>query len=322
MNLKIKKYIEKNHFDLWDDFVLNKSVSGTIFHTRNFLSYHYVNRFKDSSIMIYDDSKLICVFLCAEVNDSYISHPGTSVGGLVIAKNYNTIKITNNILTSIFNYYEEFNFSIKISESIYFLNNNNQNLIYLLGQRCKLYSELSYYFDLSNINDLIDNISRRRVRTGVRKELKNGFKFQKAKTENEYIHFHKMLSLNLEKHRIKPVHTEDEFLKLSNIISKNQILFLAYNNENKIIAGVWIIKATDFTWHAQYIAQDYKLTSNYSLATLLVEIARIAKEEGNKYVNLGIVSENKGKYLNLGLADFKEALGTSITLRYLFEYEV
>ena len=59
----IKKYNDMFEI-LWDNFVDNESVNGTIYHTRKFLNYHPKDRFEDRSIMIFDNSKLnnlICV---------------------------------------------------------------------------------------------------------------------------------------------------------------------------------------------------------------------------------------------------------------------
>lgn len=70
MDLIIKKYCKKNDLLVWDKFIINDSLNGTIYHTRIFLSYHE-NRFIDNSIMIYDKKKLIAVFPCCKINQEY-----------------------------------------------------------------------------------------------------------------------------------------------------------------------------------------------------------------------------------------------------------
>ena len=93
----IKIYSEKD-FHLFDNFV-NNSINGTIFHEQRFISYHGKNKFQDSSLLIYENEKLIAVFPAALIikNNTTIlkSHPGTSYGGLVINENLPFEKISN-----------------------------------------------------------------------------------------------------------------------------------------------------------------------------------------------------------------------------------
>ena len=82
MKLKINKFNSED-MTVWDNFVMNDSLNGTIYHTMLFLSYHK-DRFIDSSIMLYDKNKLIVVFPCCKVNEEYYSHRGSTCGGIVI----------------------------------------------------------------------------------------------------------------------------------------------------------------------------------------------------------------------------------------------
>ena len=63
--MKILGY-EKKFQDEWDSFVTS-SNNGTIFHTRRFLSYHSPGKFKESSLLFYDDKKLISVLPAADI---------------------------------------------------------------------------------------------------------------------------------------------------------------------------------------------------------------------------------------------------------------
>ena len=36
-NATLEKYNKPDHFKIWDDFVLNRSFNGTIFHTQKFM---------------------------------------------------------------------------------------------------------------------------------------------------------------------------------------------------------------------------------------------------------------------------------------------
>ena len=89
MKLTINKY--NGSLEKWDNFVLNDSLNGTLYHTQTFLSYHK-NKFLDSSIMIYDKKKLIGVFPCCQYKHEYYSHLGSTCGGLVILEKYYTLE--------------------------------------------------------------------------------------------------------------------------------------------------------------------------------------------------------------------------------------
>ena len=56
--MNILKY-EKKYANIWDEFV-NNSMFGTIYHLRCFIEYHPYERFEDNSILIYENSVLIC----------------------------------------------------------------------------------------------------------------------------------------------------------------------------------------------------------------------------------------------------------------------
>ena len=73
----------------WDTF-LETIVNGTFLQSRRFLSYHPVGRFKDCSLIIYDQKKNL-VGLCPAVvqmesgRRHFVSHPGSTFGGLIVS---------------------------------------------------------------------------------------------------------------------------------------------------------------------------------------------------------------------------------------------
>ena len=85
LNIKIIKF---NHSlsRIWDQFILD-SNNGTLFHLRNFLSYHIERKFNDESLLFELNNKIIAVFPAAKVNQNnktiLYSHPGASYGGMI-----------------------------------------------------------------------------------------------------------------------------------------------------------------------------------------------------------------------------------------------
>ena len=153
MHLKVHKYNNTN-FNKWDNFVLYKSLNGTIYHTQLFLSYHG-NKFEDSSIMIYYKNKLIAIFPCCKINNEYYSHRGSTCGGIVILEKYYTLSKLNDILDVIYGYYDNILY-ISVSESIYFKDTTNALLVFLLQQKCETKQDISLYFDVQLKSKLID----------------------------------------------------------------------------------------------------------------------------------------------------------------------
>ena len=64
--------------DVWDDFV-KRSKNGTFMLTRKFISYHG-DRFKDASLLIYKNEKLIAVFPANSSQQTIYSHQGLGKG--------------------------------------------------------------------------------------------------------------------------------------------------------------------------------------------------------------------------------------------------
>ena len=315
MDFKIVKYNEE-YYDIWNDFVMNQSANGTIFHTQKFLSYHPKDRFKDESILIYKGSKLICVFPCAKTEDGYFSHPGTSAGGPVIHNKHFKMKILTSLISFINNYYDN-RLTIKLSES-YYVNNYNEALLYLYLKNSKIYPEISTYKSL-NYTEVFSSVSQQSTRSAVRKLYREGYYLNKTTLSDDYSLFHYLLTENLKKYNTKPVHDLDELIRLKDILAERQNLFFLKNKDNEVCSCCWVIIATKDVWHTQYIVKDYEKNKNGLVELMLVLIADEAKKYDAKILSLGISTEDKGRFLNEGLISFKEHLGINYLNRYVIE---
>lgn len=308
---KLSKELEEN----WDNFILNDSANGTIYHTRNFLNYHPDGRFEDCSILIYDKNKIITIINVNKKGDRYFSHSGTTGGGPVIHKKYWKIKKIKEILDLIFDYYEN-RIDMRLMESI-FSSSNLDTILYFLSQKGQIHYELSIYKDLNYNGDIISSVYRQSTRSIIRSLIKTGFTVKCATNNEDYIQYHKILESNLQKFNKKPIHSLQEFIQLRTILGDSQKLVLGIFEE-EVVAGVWLIRGNQTTWHTQYIAKDYEFNNHAVIPVVLLECAEIAKAEGAAYLNFGICTEERGSFLNLGLADFKESLGAKSINRVLF----
>ena len=82
--ITISKY-EKKQLDEWDQFI-NASNNGTMFQKQRFINYHIDRKFVDNSLIIKKNNNIVAVLPAAIKNNILYSHPGSSYGGLVLAK--------------------------------------------------------------------------------------------------------------------------------------------------------------------------------------------------------------------------------------------
>jgi len=321
MTLSIIKY-NKEYIHIWDKFV-EEELFGTIYHTRNFISYHPENRFQDESIIIYLDDVIACVLPCCKKGDKYFSYTGATYGGPVISRNYAKVKYMKLIIDKIFDYYEN-KIEFRLANDIYF-NESCHSLYFLLSQKTKIYPELSWYIKSSD--DFIEKIVNKRNKKNLKKSLTDleitcDYEKEEYKEEN-YIKFYDILKKNLNtNHQSDPTHSLEEFLKVKNLLKEKQRLYLVKNKEN-ILGGVFVIKVTQQCWYTFYISRNIDLDkTNMSVMYLMYKISQDAKKENVTYVDYGISTEDRGKLINEGLTDYKESsLGGISNYRYLFLFD-
>jgi len=308
MNITIKKYYDSDEL-VWDDFV-DKECFGTIYHTRKFINYHPINRFEDHSILLYDKEIIVCVLPCCKKDDNYFSYTGTTYGGPVISKKYIDIEKLSVIIDSIFNYYEN-KINFRLANDIYF-DESIHILYYLLSRKLKMVPELSWYINTKD--DFISKIKNKRNKKYLMNVINNSkLKCTITNDEEDYKQFYNILQKNLlTTHNSKPTHTLEEFIKLkNNILCDNSFLILCKDDQNLILGGVYVIKATKQCWYTFYISRNIDVKyRNISIIYIMYIISLLSNKENIKYIDYGISTENIGKTINLGLSEYKqESLG-------------
>ena len=78
--VKIQTYTQ-NQKDIWDAFVKN-AKNGIFMFERGFMDYHS-DRFKDNSLMFYDEDKLMAVLPASLHEKELRSHGGLTYGGFI-----------------------------------------------------------------------------------------------------------------------------------------------------------------------------------------------------------------------------------------------
>ncbi len=95
----------------WDKFV-DDSDNGTLFHKREFLSYHPAGRFKDASFVFMKNNKPLSLLTAAVVEREgkkiLVSHPGASYGSFVYKSDLN-FREAHSMVDALIEYANELN---------------------------------------------------------------------------------------------------------------------------------------------------------------------------------------------------------------------
>lgn len=312
MSFNVVPY-RSEHADEWDRFVLDHSVNGTVFHTRNFLNYHPDDRFIDTSILLRDGDTTVCVVPACEDDHGSFSHAGSAYGGPVVHPDYYRVKELSKVVNQILDHFDD-GIEMRLAPSI-FGRRLNDPIVYLIGRTHSVIRELSVYKNLRTEN-LIDSFRSTRTQTTVRSALNEGFVATPTDAVQEYRKFHSILKDNLAYHGVTPTHTLGDFLDLKDRLGDQQMLIIGYNKDGSLVSGTWIVKASKTAWHTFYIAKDYEKGGHAATPCVLYRAMVLAQEAGATYLNFGICTEDKGKTMNIGLFDFKESLGGETINRY------
>ena len=296
----ILKEYTNNQKEEWNDFIKN-SKNGIFMFDRNFMDYHS-DRFKDNSLMFYDDSELIAVLPVSVHKKELRSHGGLTYGGFITNE-----KMKQNKMLECFDvlkqYMKDKNFSKLIYKTIphiYHKQPSEEDLYALYKTGAKLLKiEPSTTVLLKYIL-----------------KMPKGKKAQisRAKKENIEIYesndFETFINLEnevLEKyHNLKAVHTAEELKLLKSRFSENIQLWTANYNGEMIAAALLFVY--DNVVHTQYMAAN-DTARKIGALDLLIKTLIDKFSENKTYFDFGISSEDDGKYLNEGLIRQKEGFG-------------
>jgi len=317
--ITVSRYEDK-YQNVWDDFVMQWSVNGTFLQTRRFLSYHPAGRFQDHSLLVMKGTNIIAVVPAHEVMDpskKFISHAGSTFGGIVLGKSYQKIADLDSIFEQLMAYWKENQFAeIELRQTSGLYCNDSAELVEYYLHFCGFQNtaELGYYIDLrrlpqgQRVEDSF-NASRRR---GLRKSQGYGMECRELFTDREIKDFYRVLCNNQEKFHRRPVHTLEELLDFKNERLKNETAFYGIFLEDKLIAGGMVFLFGDRqVFHTQYLACDQTQLALYPSERLYYSLIQEAIKRKYRYISFGTATEERGRVLNRGLAQFKEGFGAS-----------
>lgn len=301
-NYKIRKYQSTDKF-IWDSFV-DSAKNGTFLFKRDFMEYHK-DRFKDYSLLIFDEKENLTALVPANIKESIIySHQGLTYGGILIKEDVTFLNYTH-IFSRILSFLNEKKIDEIIIKNPPFIYHKSyseefQSVLASLNSRI-LKSETSLYIDI-NKGLHFTKSKRQSISMSKKKDLV----FKEMDSFEEF--WNKILIPNLKnKYNTKPVHSLEEITALKKDFPENIKQYNVYS-ENQIIAGVTIFE-TEETAHSQYSSGKQEFNKLRGLDFLIDNL--LNKQYTNKkYFSFGTSTANEKLQINQGLFTWKQSFGS------------
>ena len=289
--------------ELWNQF--NKRSKNYLFmFDRNYMDYHK-DRFKDYSLLFYDDDKLIALLPMSEHGDMLISHGGLTYGGFIT-----DAKMKQHTMMDCFEELIKYakdngfkNIKYKCIPYIYHSQPAEEDRFALFANKAKLETvDVSTYINLADPLKMPKGrkaqVSRARREGVIIEELTELEDFKKfIELENEVL---------ADRYGVHAVHTGEELKLLHDRMSKNIHLFAALKDGN-MIAGT-VVYEYDSVVHTQYMAANDEARTIGALDLTIATVIEKYKDT-KKWLDFGISTEHGKIYLNEGLCSQKEGFG-------------
>ena len=305
----------------WDAFVLNASVNGNFLQSRRFLSYHPEGRFEDCSLMYFDKKDNLRAVVPAAVrrNESeklFVSHPGSTYGGIVLDAKSCTAKKLQAIIEDVEDWCKNQGFTsvdLRLPPDFMWKTAAASLMEYMLKfNGFSEQIELTTYIDFSAYKDSILSNFAQGKRTNVNNGKKKGLACRSLGDDAEIEKFYDLLCANLAKHNAKPVHSITELKSLyRDTLAGSTEMLGVFSAEGEMLAAGWLfLFENQGVAHTQYLCADEKYNTLSPMAFLYYSAIEYAKSHGYRYLSWGISTEERGAILNWGLTESKEHFGS------------
>ena len=295
----------------WNKFI-DFSKNSTFLFKRDFMDYHS-DRFKDHSLLVYNNNDLVAIFPL-NINDGIVySHQGLTYGGLIVKNDIKFVKFLE-LFIYILKYLNKKSIDKLFIKQIPLIYNSNFNgeLDYLSF----ISGAVIYRRDIISVIDMQNDfkISKDRIQ-GYKRGLKNNLEIREVDNFDDFWNSLLIPTLS-KKHSVKPVHNLGEIKQLKNSFRENIKQFNVYHKD-KIVAGTTIFQTKNVV-HVQYIGST---TEKNSLGSLDFLFYKLIKEiyVNHKYFDFGNSHENEGMKINQGLNYWKEGFGARSLIQDYYE---
>lgn len=325
MGFSIKPY-ENTDAEKWDHFVEYDSVNGTFLQQRRFLDYHEKGRFEDCSLWIYYKQKIAAVCpACIQWEGTkkvFFSHAGSTYGGMILGKTFLRVDKVRNMFDLFETYLRGQRFQkcvLKMTMDLLCQYPQEVVKFYLTYSGYQEIKELNLYINYSRYNkDIMSNFSKMK-RRNVKKCLNAGLELKTLANREEIQRFHDILSENLLKYHVSPVHTANEIMDLKKRLKGNIDFYGVYQNGNMLAGTMVFLFSNAKCAHTQYLAADPAYSAWNAMTFLYYKIIELYRERGVRYLSWGTVTEHGGKKVNWGLANHKEEFGSTYIINSIYE---
>jgi hypothetical protein len=296
---KIVPFTE-NYKELWDSFV-SGSKNGIFLFYRDYMDYH-ADRFKDFSLMFFEENKLIAILPANISGKTVISHEGLTFGGIISGNDMKTTKMLR-LFQSVLHYFLESgieNFIYKPVPHIYHKTFADEDLYALFVNKAALLKR-----DVSSAINLENKIqfNKRRQRC-LKKSKKFGLEIGRSFDYAGYMAI--VEELLTTKYSQLPTHNHREIELLCSRFPDNIKLFSAFSDKT-MVAGTLVYEFGDVI-HTQYLASSAhgkEMSALDAVLDYLINEYYAAK----KYFEFGKSTLNHLDFLNTGVLNQKEEFG-------------
>ncbi len=303
----------------WDSFIDQESINGNFLHSRRFLSYHPEDRFKDYSLLYYDKKNNLHALIPgvlreAEGKKIFVSHPGSTYGGIVLDKKMCSAKHVQIIINELEHYLKDAAFdAIDLRVPPSFMWKQDASLVeyLLLLNGYQESAELTTYIDYSCYKEnVLSNFSQGK-RTNVNNCLKHGLVCRRLNSRSHVDALHDLLVDNLKKFNAKPVHSKDELWDLYDNRLPGETEILGIFDKDSLLAAGWIFLFKNMNVvHTQYLCACDKYKKLSPMTFLYYSVIEYCKAAKYDYLSWGISTEKHGSVINWGLTESKEGFGS------------
>ena len=310
--IKVKQYSSEDR-QIWNDFI-DSSKNGIFMFKREFMEYH-ADRFKDFSLLFYEEDELIALLPLSIKNQEVISHGGLTYGGFITSESMKQYKM-NECFDSLLAYLRD---------------NNIKKIIYKpiphIFHKYPAQEDLYALFKSGGKIFKIEPSSTILLQNPLK--MPKGRKAQISRAKREGVTIEESTDfdtfINLENeilskyHNTKAVHNAEELKLLKSRFEKEIQLWIA-KYQGQIIAAT-LLFVYDKVVHTQYMAANDKAREigglDYLIKTLIDKF-----KESKVYFDFGISTEDNGEILNEGLISQKEGFGARTISYHTWEIDL
>lgn len=297
----------------WDRFV-SGARNGHFMFSRGYVEYHG-DRFRDSSLLFWQDDELCGVLPANLADDTLWTHQGLSFGGLVVSPRQRTADVLAMFL-ALRGWLQEQGIRrlvYKPLPHIYQMQPSEDDIYALFRLGAAMYRvDASTTIDMRNPGRVSSG-----KKSGYNKAIKAGATIVE---DDDFDSFFRMVETRLqEKYQAEPVHDAAEMAMLKARFPRNIRMFSAIR-EGRRIAGC-ILYVTDRVVHAQYISSTDEGRELRAVDAIILHLLR-DEFAGVAFFDFGNSNEDQGRILNASLCSQKEEFGGRATVQMFYQLQV